>query len=77
MTVQELIAELNRKFPMTESWPENYEVDAETYANCCDAVFKRAEVAEVYGKAGTYLIKLGPNRGLMLKGIELRMKEGK
>lgn len=66
MTSNQLIEELSLKFRLGE-WPKRYEVDAETYGNCCQHVFRNAHDI----KWGMARIALGPARGLMFKNVEL------
>lgn len=80
MTANELKTRLISTFGLGE-WPKTFEVDAETYANCCQIVFKQAErdnITELYnsGKGDHALrrIYVGENNGLLFAGIELIYK---
>ena len=72
MTAEELISTLNRVFGMENKWPDTFEVDSDTYANCCQYVFNK-EPSIPY-KA---LVALGANKGLMFKNVELILEEKK
>lgn len=84
MTTDELRRKFNSKFGLDE-WPNSYEVDAETYANVCQSIFKyKVEYGidtfpvtynTVDGIKGHYInLGLGPNNGIMFKDIELILK---
>jgi len=62
-------------------WPETYEVDAETYGYCCQAVFdwaiKNRETLlfkRGMGDLSITQISLGPNNGLFFKNVELILR---
>jgi len=83
MTAQELRDHFNRVYGIEHPWPKTYEVDAETYANCCQAVFDWfIEHKEIHRLASNeergnyYMIHLpiGLNGGLKFKGVELILK---
>lgn len=75
MTANELHAYFNRVFGMNEQWPKTFEVDADTYGNCCQAIFNSfALVHDVGHNCDLYSIALGPSRGLMFKNVELILK---
>jgi hypothetical protein len=67
MTAQQLRDKLNREFGFIDRpWPRSIEVDADTYANCCQAIFDY--VNENLNKQ----VSLGvENNGLIFKNIEL------
>lgn len=66
MTANALRAQFNATFGLSGEWPRAYRVDAETYANCCQAVFDN--VNEDFNKT----VQLGiEHNGLMFKGVEL------
>lgn len=71
MTAEQLIEKFNNDFGINP-WPKTYGVDKETYAECCQYVFD-----DLLERDGGPLITLsiGPNGGLLLKGIELIMKK--
>ena len=78
MTIEELRSYFNRVFSIEKEWPKTFEVDADTYANCCQAAFIRAEEDNLTlifrsgrGDLSTRQIWVGPNNGLMFKGVEL------
>jgi hypothetical protein len=77
MTANELIGYFNEKFGLKE-WPKTYEVDAETYGYCCQAVFDWTVKNYLYnmipGVGFLVEIKLGQNNGLMFKNAELILK---
>jgi hypothetical protein len=71
MTVEELRDVLNITYGINKEWPRVFEVDAETYANCCQAVFKHVNEETLGG-----IVHLGvENNGLMLWNVELIYKE--
>ena len=76
MTADELRKRFNELFGLNK-WPDKYGVDAETYANCCQAVFTHSEesATELYQEDNRVItiarIALGPNNGLMFKNVEL------
>lgn len=75
MTAEELRIKFNNDYGLGE-WPKTHEVDHETYANCCQAVF---DWLVETGNAQNYpcleqdkeAISLGPSNGLMFKNVEL------
>lgn len=77
MTAQELISHFNRVYGIEKEWPKTYEVDAVTYANCCQFLFDEASdhVVFEYENFVSKQISLGKvNRGLMFKNVELILK---
>lgn len=76
MTASMLIGFLNEKFGLNK-WPKTFEVDHETYANCCQAVFDNlvATTTIKIGDPPYYYIALGLNNGLMFKSVELILKK--
>ena len=67
MTAQELRHYFNEMYGMHTPWPETHEVDAETYANCCQYVFD-----DMYDENFIHVpIALGKNQGLIFKNVEL------
>lgn len=81
MTANELISHLNNTYGIDKEWPKTYEVDAETYANCCQFRFNKYEIHEILrivpGSCSSFQIYLGKNRGLMIKNTELIFKDFK
>lgn len=55
---------------LSKNFPSPYEVDHETYANCCQYVFDKLILSPF-----RMPIALGPNKGLMFKGVELVLKK--
>lgn len=75
MTANELINYFSSTYGLNKEWPDTCEVDAITYANCCQAVFEAAVFNNINCSwGGFYIISLGHNRGLMFKGVELILK---
>ena len=70
MKTEELKSKFNNEFGLGE-WPKTYEVDHETYAFCCQAVFNWIVEHKYY----PIIIELGPNNGLMFKNVELLLKK--
>lgn len=73
MTAQELRNEFSKKFGF-QQWPPDYVVDAETYANVCQAVFDSALEHQFPDTSVEHFylrISTGPNNGIMFKGVEL------
>jgi hypothetical protein len=64
---EELIQYFNNAYGIEREWPKTFEVSAELYGRCCQTIFDRENDKELAIK----LIKLGPNRGLMFKNVEL------
>lgn len=84
MTSNELIKYFNRIFGIDKDWPETFEVDVETYANCCQSVFNHKidsiddddNITVDYKDFYSINITIGRNKGLMFKNVELiLMKE--
>jgi hypothetical protein len=68
MTANELRIHLNDTYGVEREWPHSIEVDAETYANCCQAVFNHVNENLFSGN----IVSLGvENNGLMFKNVEL------
>lgn len=81
MTAQELRSHLDRVFGLHDR-PRTYDVDAITYANCCQAVFTyllqkqdspEDIVDHIHGQKILF-VSVGPGGGLMFKGVELILK---
>ncbi len=53
--------------------PQMMEVDAETYINVCQFIFKTKSVW--LGQYNTVIVHLGMSNGVMFKGVELILKE--
>jgi len=62
-----------------KSFPSPYEVDAETFGLVCQEAFNRLEkqATEFYENPDITIIRIaiGPNNGIMFKGIELVIKK--
>lgn len=73
MTASVLIAKLNNTYGM-DGWPSTYEVNAETYGYCCQAIFNQSSrIVMITGRAPIN-IHIGKNCGLMFKNVELILK---
>ena len=72
MLAEELIRQLNVRYGLTK-WPETFEVNTETYAYACLHVIKHLQES----REPAIVIRFGPHRGLMFKGIELIEKKVK
>jgi hypothetical protein len=75
MTADELITQLNNEFGLN-TWPETYDVDAETYANAVNYAFERKaffiKTLLERGRPINYVgVLIGPNKRLMFKNVEL------
>lgn len=67
MTPNELRNYFNNTYGMNESWPKQFKVDADTYAQVCQEIFNL-----VVDHHGPFIeIALGPNNGIMFKNVEL------
>lgn len=82
MTAIELMRKFNTEFGMNE-WPVTYEVDADTYANCCQYVFSWSyenNIREIFrhgsGDLAMVRIGIGEHKGLMFKNVELILIRG-
>lgn len=81
MTVAELIYKFNTEFGLNK-WPDTYEVDADTYARACQAVFNnvfksRKEIIWYQDGDKSFCqlnISFGENIGLLFKNVELVLK---
>lgn len=69
MRLTELRAHLNNTYGIVKNWPKTLEVDAETYANACQAIFDAG-----FKIGGVVDINVGDKNGLMYKGVELIYK---
>ena len=77
MTARELRDLFSNKFGFGQ-WPPTYEVDAETYGNVCQEILNRAleiQFPDVEAPSFHLKIAVGPNNGLLFKGIELILKK--
>jgi hypothetical protein len=81
MTAFELIRKLNMEYGLDKEWPKTYEVDAETYANCCVHVFRDAArknieriVRRGVGDLARVEVIIGESYGPMFKNVELILK---
>ena len=67
MIADELRVYFNNTFGLGE-WPKTYEVDAATYGYVCHDVFIRMAPQGIP-------VALGPNCGIMFKGVELILND--
>lgn len=79
MNAEELRHKLEDEFGLN-SWPQQYKVDAETYAKVCQSIFSNSSIkseGDIYDHIrGIVKVKiaLGPHDGIMFKNIELILK---
>ena len=79
LTVEQFTRMLNTNYGMKE-WPKELIVDAETYANCCQAVINHADEKDLGGFEtwfGFYRgvkIAIGNHNGIIFKNVELILK---
>lgn len=83
MTAQELISYFNRIFGIEKEWPISFEVDAVTYANCCqyliDEYIGRVNDSSILSLVDknrlTQLVSLyvGKNGGILFRNVELTL----
>ncbi len=67
MTANELRKYFNDNYGIDKEWPSTHEVDAETYANCCQEIFDY-----VNENLNVGWVHLGVNNnGLIFKTVEL------
>lgn len=69
MNHDELLNHLHDTYGI-QNWPSTLEVDAETYGNICDWLFKKLHILQ-QDSYGVIHLLLGPNQGIMFKHIEL------
>jgi len=69
MTSNELIRHFNNTFGLNK-WPDKFEVDAETYGNCCQHVISQTPMIQLNG-IRTIHIAIGSHQGLLFKNVEL------
>jgi hypothetical protein len=76
MTANELRHHFNTTFGLGE-WPKTFEVDAETYANCCQTVFNdlMTKPGFLFGEWTIVHLSLGPYNGIIFKDVELILKK--
>src|SRR5437660_10928446 len=74
MTVEELRFKINGM--SLKELPETMKVDAETYGNVCQYLFKNSQAIQMNGVLFVDLA-VGKNRGVMFKGIELLLETKK
>lgn len=58
-------------------YPKTFEVDKETFANCCLAVFANAfdiQTIRIQGEISYVAIAFGEHNSLLFKGVELIVK---
>ena len=72
MTLNDLVNKFNTEFKLGQ-WPSAYRVDHETYANVCQELFNTIP-SERLGFLSRVTITLGPNKGILLKNVELILK---
>jgi len=82
MTIEQLRRMLNTNYGIDTKWPNKLVVDHETYASVCQHIFEHYDDDSVLFwdsiKDGerepdilTIQVMLGPNRGILFKGVEL------
>lgn len=69
MTPNELTAHMNNTFGLNQ-WPTWMNVDANTYAQVCNFLFEHLHQQHL----GHAIVSLGPNSGIMFKGVELLLE---
>ena len=69
MTATELRDWLYRRYGMNK-WPEDLDVDHETYANICQYIFDK----KVSNPNSALVVHLGKRNGIMFKNVELLIK---
>lgn len=79
MKSHELHRQLSDQFGLFKNWPAKLEVDADTYANCCNAVFDWSAREDSFSIINikdnkSIRVVIGPNSGLMFKNVELILK---
>lgn len=72
MTVQELRIKFNKEFGL-KSWPETYEVDADTYLNVCRYMIN-VQAKPIHDGFFSE-IHLGKSYGILFKNVELILKD--
>jgi len=72
MTAQELRHKLYTEYT-ANAFPKTLEVDKETYDNALDAILQN-RLQDEWLESGFIVIYIGPNKGIMFKGVELILK---
>ena len=74
MKAKDLKRKFNEAFGL-DQWPKTYPVNHNTYANVCQFIFeskiKNDEHIAFQGNVTDVAISLGPNNGILFKGVEL------
>lgn len=76
MTPNELYKKFAQEFGFGE-WPKSYAVDAETYGNVSQSVLDwllEHEFPDTHKDYFSLPVAVGPNNGIMFKGVELLLK---
>lgn len=68
MTVEQFKRMLNSNYGVEKNWPARLMVDADTYANVCQAVFEN-NINKINGPGVS--VEVGPRNGIKFKNIEL------
>ena len=76
MTAEELRIKLSNESIVNKKWPDHLEVDADTYANACQAIFDWAVEQDGVDVSKDFTLKrqtisFGINNGIMFKNVEL------
>jgi hypothetical protein len=78
MTTEELRQYFNDTFGFNE-WPKTFEVDAETYANVCQSIFKWHIGTHLYtmipGVGYKIEVSIGISGGIFFKDVELILRD--
>ncbi len=77
LTSNELRNFLNEKFGINTKWPPVIGVDEFTFAKICQEIFKEVDHTLIGTDKKVVQIILGPNNGIMFKGVELILREWK
>ena len=83
MTVIEFTRQLNTDYGMQRDWPQELEVDADTYANCVKHLILQKLFTYEYDDMGynkgvalrSVPVMVGPKAGIFFKGVELLLKQ--
>ncbi len=72
--IRKMIADFSNEHGIETPLPETMEVDPETYANVCQAIFDQKAPQDLATSQRVITIGIGKHNGIFFKGVEIILK---